>query len=124
MLAATVLARGMCEYAKLPSFFFFFCARFQHENVKLFGNLLPRRAVTQRSHIELSSATMFDAASLVEHMPHSVLGRMLFVWWPCFFFFCPQSCNNWGWEEGPVRDSSCAALCEHHDMHDLAENTS
>lgn len=30
----------------------------------------------ERSHIELSSARMFDAASLVEHMPHSVLGRL------------------------------------------------
>lgn len=54
----------------------FLCARFQHENVKLFGNILPRRAFTERSHIELSSARMFDAASLVEHMPHCVLGRL------------------------------------------------
>lgn len=54
----------------------FFRARFQHENAKLFGNLLPRRAIIQRSHIELSSARMFDAASIVEHMPHSVLVRL------------------------------------------------
>lgn len=55
---------------------FFFHAGFQHENAKLFGNLLPRRAIIQRSHIELSSARMFDAASIVEHMPHSVLVRL------------------------------------------------
>lgn len=51
-------------------------ARFQHENAKLFGNLLPGGAFMQGSHIELSSARMFDAASVVEHMPHSVLVRL------------------------------------------------
>lgn len=69
----------MCEYAKLHYAFFFvlyFNARFQHENVKLFGNLLPCRAFIERSAVELSSARMFDATSLAEHMPHSVLGRL------------------------------------------------
>lgn len=63
---------------KAPQCFMPLCfrARFQHKNAKLFGNLLPRRAITQRSHIELSSARMFDAASIVEHMPHSVLVRL------------------------------------------------
>lgn len=72
-----------------PSFFFFLSsfihARFQHENVKLFGNLLPCRAFTERSHIKLSSARMFDAASLVEHMPHSVSGRLCL--YGCLFFY-------------------------------------
>lgn len=124
LAAATVQACGMCEYAKLPYVFFvlFFHARFQHENVKLFGNLLPCRAFIERSHIELSSARMFDATSLVEHMPHSVLGR-LFAWWLFFFFFFPQSCSSGHGEEGLVRDSSCPVLCEHYDMYDLAKNT-
>lgn len=51
-------------------------AGFQHENAKLFGNLLPGGPFMQGSHIELSSARMFDAASVVEHMPHSVLVRL------------------------------------------------
>lgn len=99
-------------------FLLFFHARFQHENVKLFGNLLPCRAFTERSHIELSSARMFDAASLVEHMPHSVLGRLCL----CGGLF-PQSCNSGHGEEGLVRGSSCPALCEHYDMHDLVKKT-
>lgn len=51
------------------------------KKVKLFGNILPCRAVMEISHVELSYATMFDAVSLVEHMPHCVLGT-LFVWRP------------------------------------------
>lgn len=78
-------------------FVFLFHARFQHENVKLFGNLLPRRAFMERSLIELSSARMFDAASLVEHMPHSVLGRPLFVRWP---FFTGLQLWPWGGRAG------------------------
>lgn len=42
----------------------------------------------------------------------------VFVWWPF-----SQSCNSGHGEEGLVRDSSCLALCEHYDMHDLAKNT-
>lgn len=70
------------------------------------------------SHKELSSARMFDVTSLVEHMPHSVSGRLCL----CGGFF-PQSCSSSHGEEGLVRDSSCVALCEHHDMHDLAKNS-
>lgn len=72
----------------------------------------------ERSHIELSSARMFDATSLVKHMPHCVLGRLCL----CGGLF-PHSCDSSHGEEGLVRDSSCAALCEHHDMHGLARNT-
>lgn len=62
-------------------------ARFQHENAKWFGNLLPAGAFTQGSRIELSSARMFDAASVLEHMPHSVLVRLFAH--EVFFFFLP-----------------------------------
>lgn len=36
---------------------------------------MPPRAFMERSHIELRSARMHDCASLVEHMPHSVLEK-------------------------------------------------
>lgn len=106
LAAATVQACGMCEYAKLHYVFFvlYFNARFQHENVKLFGNLLPCRAFIERSPVELSSARMFDATSLVEHMPHSVLGRLRGG------FFFSQSCGSGHREEGLVRDSSCPVV--------------
>lgn len=68
------------------------------------------------SQTELSSATMFDAASLAEHMPHSVLRRLCL----CGGFSQLQLSPS---VEGLVRDSSCAAPCERHGIHDLAKNT-
>lgn len=58
------------KYAKLLSFFV------RGFNVKLFGNISPRGALTERSRVELSSARMFDAASVVEHMPLCVSARL------------------------------------------------
>lgn len=95
-------------------------ARFQHEKAKLFGNLLPGGAFMQGSHIELSSARMFDAASVVEHMPHSVLVRLFAH--KVFFSPLSQSCCSGRGEEGPVRDSSCPLVWKHYDMYDLDEN--
>lgn len=60
-------ALGMCG-----DYFFFFSARFQRENVKLFGNISPRGAFTEQSCIQLSSARTSAASSIVEHMPLSV----------------------------------------------------
>lgn len=85
-------------------------ARFQHENEKLFGNLLPHRVIIERSNIELSSARIFDAASFVEHMPHSVLGR-LFVW--CVVFFpkaAALAMGSKGWSGTTAVQSSASIM--------------
>lgn len=120
LAGAAVLARGMCEYAKLPENFFpLFC---------------PCEVSTWKREIVWKP---FALQGLHGEKPHraelckNVWCRFLswayatfcfreavFVRWPF-----SQSCNSGHGEEGLVRDSICPALCEHYDMHDLAKST-
>lgn len=117
LAAATVLACGVCEYAKLLYFFssFFVCkvSTWKREIVwKHFASQGLHREKPHRAELCKNVWCGFLSWAYAT----LCFREAVFVWWPF-----SQSCGHA--EEGPVRDSSCAALCEHHGMHDLAKIT-
>lgn len=106
LAAATVLACGVCEYAKHPDFFSSppFCVRFstwkreivwKHFALQAFHSEKPHRAELCKN--------VWCVAALVEHMPHSVFTELLFVRWP----FSPQSCSSSVREHPSVSIMTC-----------------